>query len=90
VNFIQKIEAPAKNTLTVEVTHISSFGFWILVREEEMFLSYQDFPWFKNASVGETLNVEEVSLNHFYWPDLDIDLTTEIIQQPERFPSINS
>ncbi len=23
--------------------------------------------------------------NHFYWPDLDIDLTPEIIEHPERF-----
>ncbi|MFN5516372.1 MAG: DUF2442 domain-containing protein [Cyanobacteriota bacterium] len=84
------LEAPRKETSTVEVTHISSFGLWILVREEEMFLSHQDFPWFKNAPVGGILNVEEVSLNHFYWPDLDIDLTAEMIQKPERFPLIIS
>jgi len=24
--------------------------------------------------------------NHFYWPDLDVDLSKEIIKNPERFP----
>jgi hypothetical protein len=23
---------------------------------------------------------------HFYWPELDVDLTVEIIDYPERFP----
>ena len=30
----------------------------------------------------------EVSPGHFYWPDLDIDLTEEIIEHPERFPLV--
>jgi len=51
-----------------------------------MFLAYENFPWFKDASVGKLLNVEEPSPGHFYWPALDIDLTTEIIDHPERFP----
>jgi len=30
--------------------------------------------------------VKEVSPGHFHWPELDIDLTQEIIEHPERFP----
>ncbi len=44
------------------------------------------FPWFKEVPVKQILNVEELFPNHFYWPDLDIDLTTEIIKNPQRFP----
>lgn len=33
-------------------------------------------------------NVEEPSSRHFYWPDLDVDLTEEIIEHPERFPNV--
>jgi hypothetical protein len=51
-----------------------------------MFLSYEDFPWFMDVSVGKILNVEEPHPNHFYWPDLDVDLTAEIIEHPERYP----
>lgn len=71
---------------SVEVSHISSHGIWLLAGEKELFMSYADFPWFKDAPVGQVLNVQEPSPSHYYWPDLDIDLTEEIIEHPERFP----
>ena len=70
----------------VEITHISSHGVWLLTPTEELFMSYEDFPWFKNQPVKAILHVEEVSPNHFYWPEIDVDLTTEMIKHPERFP----
>ncbi len=84
-----KLETLGKNTLKVEVTNISSHGIWILSKDEEMFLSYEDFPWFKDVPIKHILKVEEPFPNHFYWPDLDIDLSKEIIKNPERFPSIS-
>jgi hypothetical protein len=68
------------------VTNISRHGFWLLVRGKELFLPYKDFPWFQNAQVSDILNVEEQSPGHFYWPSLDVDLSMEIIEHPERFP----
>ena len=79
-------KARGKNILAVEVTHISSNGVWILAGEKELFMSYADFPWFKDVPVGKIINVEEPHPGHFYWPDLDVDLTVEIIEHPERFP----
>lgn len=70
----------------VEITHISSHGVWLLTAAEELFMSYEDFPWFKNQPVNAILHVEEVSPHHFYWPDIDVDLTAEMIKHPERFP----
>jgi hypothetical protein len=32
-------------------------------------------------------NVEEPTSGHSYWPDLDVDLTAEIIEHPDRFPN---
>ncbi len=81
-----KSERLGKNTSQVEVTNISSHGIWILSNDEEMFLSYDDFPWFKDVPIGQILNIEEPFTNHFYWPDLDVDLSTEIIKNPQRFP----
>ena len=49
-------------------------------------MSYDDFPWFKDVSVGKILNIEPPTPGHFYWPDLDVDLSQEIISHPERFP----
>jgi len=70
----------------VEVTNISVHGMWLLAHGKELFMSYDDFPWFKEMAVKSIVNVEEQSPDHFYWPDLDIDLTREIIEHPERFP----
>ena len=81
-----KLLALGKNTLGVEITNISSHGIWLLSCQREMFMSYDDFPWFKNQTVKSISNVEEERPGHFYWPDLDVDLTEEIIENPERFP----
>jgi hypothetical protein len=78
--------APGKNTSAVEVTNISAHGVWILARDKELFISYDDFPWFKDQTVKSITNVEESTRDHFYWPDLDVDLTVEIIENPDRFP----
>ena len=79
-------QAPGKNISEVEVTNISNHGMWLLTEEKELFISYDEFPWFKNVTVGKILNVEEPTPGHFYWPDLDVDLDTESIEHPERFP----
>jgi len=78
--------APGKNTSAIEVTNISAHGVWILIRDRELFMSYKDFPWFKDQTVKTITNVEEQLHGHLYWPDLDIDLTVEIIENPSRFP----
>ncbi len=69
-----------------EITNISRHGVWLLAGEREMFMSYEDFPWFKDVPVGKVLHVEEPTPGHYYWPELDIDLTADIIGHPERFP----
>jgi hypothetical protein len=78
--------AHGNNTLAVEVTNISAHGVWLLAHNKELFMSYIDFPWFKDQTVKSIINVEEQSQGHFYWPDIDVDLTEEIIEFPERFP----
>ena len=73
----------------VEVTNISPQGVWILLDDEELFLSFAVFPWFRDAAVGKILRVESPSPNHLYWPELDVDLAVESIRHPERFPLIS-
>ena len=70
----------------VEVTNISTHGIWLLVGEREFFLSYEDFPWFKEVPIGNILRIEQPTPGHFHWPDLDVDLGIESIEHPERFP----
>ncbi len=75
-----------ESTSGVEVTHVSSHGIWLLAGGREYFMSYEDFPWFKNATIKAVLNVKESTPGHFHWPELDVDLTPEIIEHLERFP----
>jgi len=79
--------APGKDTSDLEITNISAHGVWLLVREKELFMSYEDFPWFRDQPIGAILNVQEPSPGHFFWPEIDVDLTAEIIEHPERFPN---
>ena len=79
-------QALGENTSLTEVTNVSAHGLWLLSSEKEIFMSYEDFPWFKNAPIGEVLNVKEPTPGHFYWPDLDVDIGLETIENPERFP----
>jgi hypothetical protein len=77
---------PGANAPDLEITNISSNGIWLWTKGKELFMPYENFPWFKDVPIGKILNVEEPSGGHFYWPDLDVDLTAEIIEHPERFP----
>jgi hypothetical protein len=81
-----KSSALGNSILETEVTHISSHGIWLLTHDKELFLSYEEFPWFKDQPVKSIINVTEQGKEHFYWPDIDVDLTAESIEHPERFP----
>ena len=76
------------NLSTIEVSLVSNQGFWLLAEDEELFLSYADFPWFKEATIAQITNVERPSADHLYWPSLDIDLSVESVRDPSRFPLI--
>lgn len=74
------------NTLKPEITNISSHGFWILANNKEYFLPFNDYPWFKNAKISSILDVKMLNDKHLYWPKLDVDLSTEILENPYNYP----
>lgn len=55
----------------LQVTNISRHGFWVLLNDEELFLPFSEFPWFRDAAAGKILHVELPSPNHLYWPELE-------------------
>jgi hypothetical protein len=83
-----KSDAGGKSTLEAEVTQIDMQGIWVLIDDKESFLSFENFPWFRNASVSAIHNVELLNERHLRWPDLDVELALESIEHPERFPLI--
>jgi hypothetical protein len=80
---------PGAATSAVEVTNVSPHGFWLFIGEREYFLPFQEFPWFRDASIGAIVNVHQPSPHHLYWPDLDVDLAVESIEHPERYPLVS-
>lgn len=81
--------ARGKRTSQAEVTNISANGFWLLLADREVFVPFKSFPWFRAAAIAQLLNVKWPSPHHLYWPDLDVDLATESIDHPERYPLIS-
>src|SRR5262249_13828821 len=69
--------------------NVSVHGFWLLLDERERFVPFKAFPWFRDASIAALCNVERPRSGHLYWPDLDVDLATESIDHPERFPLVS-
>ena len=72
----------------VEVTHISAHGVWLLVKGGEYFLPYEEFPWFKDAKIGDILNVKLLHATHLHWPKLDVDLSLKSLQEPSAYPLV--
>ncbi len=79
---------PGIATLAVEVTHISKNGLWLLLEDEELLLTYEQFPWFRKATIGQVSHVERPTRDHLYWPELDVDLSIESIRKPSAFPLV--
>ena len=78
-----------KSTLTAEVTNVSAHGFWLYAAGKERFLPFEQFPWFRDATIAQLTNVRLVSPRHLHWPDLDIDLAVESLDHPEDFPLVS-
>jgi hypothetical protein len=76
---------PGKNT-SASVENITPFGVWMLINRKEYFLPYSEFPYFENMSIRSIFNVEFSHGFHLYWPELDIDLTIDNLDHPEKYP----
>jgi hypothetical protein len=75
--------------LAVEITNVSKHGFWLPLGDEELFVPFSSFPWFRDAPFGKLTEVELPSPHHLYWPALDVDLAVDSIRHPEQFPLVS-
>jgi len=80
--------ATGQDILEVEIQSISAFGIWLLIRGKEYFMSYEKYSWFKDAKVNQILDVTISPTGNLHWPKLDVDLSIDILEAPERFPLI--
>jgi hypothetical protein len=75
-------------TSEAEVTNVDKFGVWLLVRGKEYFLPHEEYPWFRDATIDNILNVQLLHVDHLHWPKLDVDLSVESLEKPEDFPLV--
>ena len=71
--------------LKPEITNISEHGFWMFFDGKEYFLPFENFPWFKNATVRQISDIQLLHGTHLYWPSLDVDLSFNIIENPDKY-----
>ncbi len=78
--------SPHGTSTSVSIENITPRGIWLLVEEKEYFLSYEDFPYFRDHTLRQIQNVELHHGFHLYWPELDIDLEIDNLENPEKYP----
>ncbi len=76
------------DTSLVEILNVSPHGFWVMVRDQEFFLDFDNFPWFRRATLEQLFRVELFHDDHLHWPDLDIDLDLDRIVHPAKYPLV--
>ncbi len=72
--------------ISVSVENITPFGIWILVKEKEYFLSYKEYPYFRDQKLSSIQNVQLLHGYHLFWPELDVDLEIDNLENPEKYP----
>lgn len=60
----------------------------LFAQGEVLFLSYEQFPWFRGAPVEAVFNVQPLGTEGITWPDLDVDLLIDSIRHPENYPLV--
>ena len=84
-----KLKELGRNFLKVEITQISTHGIWLLVNGVEYFLSFKDFPWFENATVAQIHHVQLLHGFHLRWPEIDVDLHMESLNNLEKYSLVS-
>ena len=73
-------------SILLSVENITPFGVWLFVKEKEYFLTYRDYPYFQDRTLSSIQNVQLLHGYHLYWPELDIDLEIDNLENPQRYP----
>ena len=83
-SFVKMLGMPISAETTCFIGSFSN-GIAVIVNGKEYFLRFTDFPWFEYCNTAELRDVTSDRWG-VYWKSLDIDLSIESIENPERFP----
>lgn len=71
---------------SASVENITPSGIWLFAGEKEYFLSYKEYPYFRDQTLSSIQNVRLLHNRHLYWPALDIDLEIDNLENPQNYP----
>ena len=74
----------AKND--AEVKMVTSEGLYLVVGNKGYFAAFADFPYLAALPSNQVFKVEYCGHGHIRWDEADIDLHTDILAQPEKYP----
>ena len=73
-------------TISASVENITPFGIWLFVKDKEYFLNYKDYPYFREQVLSAIQDVQLLHGHHLYWPQLDVDLEIDNLDNPDNYP----
>lgn len=71
-----------------EVRFVSPEGLYLTVEGRGYFAAFRDFPYLADLRGREVFDVEYCGHGHIRWDVADIDLNTEILAEPEKYPLV--
>jgi len=74
--------------LEVQVLGLTPHALWISIGGREHMLDFERFPWFARATMVEICDVTLDFGVHLRWPQLDVDLHTDSLENPQHFPLV--
>ena len=78
---------PHTDRSEVAVTTISKYGIWLLSASKELFIPFNEYPRFREASVTNIFHVEQPTPNMLHWPHLGMALALESLRCFPLVPS---
>lgn len=64
----------------VVVTTISKHGIWLLSASKELFIPFNEYPRFRDASVANIFHIEQPTPNRLHWPHLGMTVSLESLR----------
>ncbi|MFA6263328.1 MAG: DUF2442 domain-containing protein [Candidatus Babeliales bacterium] len=83
---LKKSKKAGKAISAIEIQAVTKWGIWLLVKEQEFFLPFTKYPWFKKATIEQICDVQCFHGTNLHWSKLDIDLNIDILKSPDQFP----
>jgi hypothetical protein len=72
--------SPNRVLSKVEVTLITRHGLWLLTTNRELFVSFIEFPQFRNVPSIKLKHVAQLHSDILYWPDLHIEIPVKHVR----------